>query len=250
MLIRRSLSHFRGANWFHVFLDFLVVVMGLFIAFQVDRWWEGRNDVRIEDSYLLEIREDFAANQSRLTNTMAGLEEITRAMLELHQQSALATPNMSATELNERFRSITFMPLFTPVNRAYINITGSGDLKLIQSRPLKNALAEYYAMTEEVVLIQDTHEMELVQTFQPYIIENLDYAAIYNNVEAFSAPPTIEESRILDLLITRQFRNIVAQKWLISADLLGQNRRMLKRTNDIIGLLEQRGREEVSEAKQ
>ena len=34
------------------------------------------------------------------------------------------------------------------------------------------------AGTELVRLVQDTHEMELVHTFQPYIIENLDYQAV------------------------------------------------------------------------
>jgi len=58
-----------------------------------------------------------------------------------------------------------------PVSRAYVNLTGSGDLKLIQNRSLKNGLAEYYAAAQLTALVQSTHEMELVQTFQPYIIE-------------------------------------------------------------------------------
>jgi hypothetical protein len=81
--------------------------------------------------------------------------------------------------------------------------------------------------------------MELVQTFQPYIIDNLDYAAVkQDRVDDFPLSAAHDEGRILDVLATRQFRNVVVQKWVISTDLLEQFRGMLKRTDDILQLLE------------
>ena len=136
------------------------------------------------------------------------------------------------------------MAPFLPVNRAYANLTGSGDLKLIQSRPLKNALAEYYAAAKITLLVQNTHEMELVQIYEPYIIENLDFSAVaLGRVDDFPLPPPIEEASILDVLATRQFRNIAVQKWVIATDLLNQARQMLERTNNVLKLLELAGNE-------
>ena len=131
------------------------------------------------------------------------------------------------------------MPSFVPVSRAYSNLTGSGDLRLIQSRPLKNALADYYAAAQLTMLIQGTHEMELVQIYEPYMIKNLDYAAVQTTrVDDFSLPPPIEESSILDVIGTREFRNVLTQKWVITTDLLRQHRGMLDRTQEILRLLE------------
>ena len=59
MLLRRVSSHVQSENWFAVFLDLIVVVVGLFIGLQIDTWWEGQKEARIEGVYLLEIREDF-----------------------------------------------------------------------------------------------------------------------------------------------------------------------------------------------
>jgi hypothetical protein len=101
-------------------------------------------------------------------------------------------------------------------------------------------LAEYYAAAEVTALVQSTHEMELVQTFQPYIIDHLDYAAVRpkDRVDDLRLPPPIDEASILKALATRNFRNIVAQKWVITTDLLDQHRGMLKRTNEVLQLVE------------
>jgi hypothetical protein len=94
-------------------------------------------------------------------------------------------------------------------------------------------------------VVQATHEMELVQIFQPYIIDNLDYAAIkpfewlvYDLVDDIPLTASSEEAQILDVLDTRQFRNVVVQKWVISTDLLDQFRGMLERTNEVLAMLE------------
>ncbi len=239
MLLRRILLHIRSENWFAVFLDLVVVVAGLFIGLQVDTWWSERQDARLGDVYLSEIQEDFELNKSRLELETARLEDILRNLAALYEQSVLASPVLPVTDLNDRFRLIADMPVFIPVTRAYTNLTGSGDLKLLRSRKLKNELADYYSAAEVTLIVQNTHEMELVQIYEPYIIKNLDYAAVQKTrVDDFSFPPPIEESRILSVLGTAEFRNVLTQKWVISADLLDQQRKMLVRTNQVLQTLQ------------
>ena len=79
MLLRRVRAHISNENWFAVFVDFLVVVVGLFIGFQIDTWWEGRKEARLENTYLLEIREDFETNKLLLEDSIGRLEEIIQA---------------------------------------------------------------------------------------------------------------------------------------------------------------------------
>ena len=222
----------------------VAIVVSILLAFWIDTWWEDRKEARLEVVYLLELREDFEQNKIRLQDEIAEIEETARSMSALQEQSALDSPSMSVSELNENFSLIINMSTFYPVNRAYANMTGSGDLKLIRSRPLQNALAEYYAAAEITVLIEKTHEMELVQIYEPYIIENLDYAAVgYTRVDDFSLAPPIEEASILKVLATREFRNILIQKSVISTDLIDQFRGMLERTNNILRLLKSANRE-------
>jgi len=239
MLLRRFLLHVRSENWFAVLLDFVVVVVGLFIGLQIDTWWEEQREAKLEATYLIEIQEDFELNKSRLEDSITALESIIRSVLALHQAAALDTPPMSVPELNEAFRSVGSMAAFIPVNRAFANLTGSGDLKIIRNRQLKNALANYYAAAEITMLVQNTHEMELVHIYEPYIIENLDYSVVaITRVDDFPLPPASEESSIMKVIGTRKFRNILTQKWVISTDLLNQHRGMLDLTDSVLRLLE------------
>ena len=239
MLLRRLTAHVRGENWFAVVLDLLVVVVGLFIGLQIDTWWEGQKELRLESVYLMEIREDFEASRLSLEGQIREAEQTANDMTILYAQSLLPAPSLSFSELNARFTSMNNMMIFEVATRAYDNLTGSGELKLLRNRPLKNALAEYFAAAKVTAVVQATHEMELVHTFQPYIIERLDYAAVKRDlVNDFPLGEPSDEARILEELASQQFRNTVVQKWVITTDLLDQYRSMLDRTNELLAMLE------------
>ena len=231
-------------KWKRTVAEGAAIVISILLAFWIDTWWEDRKEAQLEVVYLHELQEDFEQNKSRLEDQIAEFEETARSMFVLQEQSALDSPSMSVSELNENFSQIINMSGFFPVNRAYANMTGSGDLKLIRSRPLKNALAEYYAAAQLTVLVQKTHEMELVQIYEPYIIANLDYAAVgISRVDDFPLPPPIDEASILKVIATREFWNILIQKSVISTDLIDQFRQMLARTDNILRLLDSANRE-------
>ena len=91
--------------------------------------------------------------------------------------------------------------------------------------------------------------MDLVQIYEPYIIANLDYAAVgITRVDDFPLPPAIEDDSDLKVLATREFRNILIQKSVISTDLIDQFRKMLERTNNILRLLKSANHEVTLES--
>ena len=49
MIFRRVKAQIQNENWFAVFIDFLIVVVGVFIGLQFSNWNESR---QIQDSYL------------------------------------------------------------------------------------------------------------------------------------------------------------------------------------------------------
>ncbi len=60
MILRRVIKHFREQEWTAIFLDFLIVVFGVLIAFQITTWNESRQDLRDETILLEQLRADFA----------------------------------------------------------------------------------------------------------------------------------------------------------------------------------------------
>jgi hypothetical protein len=238
MILRRLAEAIREQNWFTAVLEILIVVVGLFIGLQLDDWNQRRIDRAHEAIYLQELLEDFEANREALVDSTRRFEAILDAMTALLVQSAMDEPDWTVAQLNDAFHHIHRMPTFIAVVRTYANLTGSGDLRLITNRDLKNELAQYFAASDLAVLVQNTHEMELVQTFQPYVIDNMDFQAVYyRRIEDFVPPPAVEDARILEVLNTREFRNIVTQKHTICTDLLNQHRSLQVRTDRVIEIL-------------
>ena len=62
MLFRRIKSHIEKENWFAVFIDFCIVVVGVFLGIQIGNWNEARVSHIQEAEYLEQLRDEIAAN--------------------------------------------------------------------------------------------------------------------------------------------------------------------------------------------
>ena len=70
-LVRRLTESIRNHDWFFVVVDVLVLVLGLLLAFQVDRWWEQRRDRREEQVFLGHLWDDAELNRTRARSSRA-----------------------------------------------------------------------------------------------------------------------------------------------------------------------------------
>jgi len=225
--IRLSLlSEHKTGNYVKYALgEIVLVVIGILIALQINNWNENRKDRLAESAYLQELLEDFEINLSRSRKVVSRLEEVIPRLIGVLEQSALEEPTMPVDSLNSDFILIQSMPAYTSTDRTYNNLIGSGDFRLITRPELKTAIASYYEGLELLNLVQASHEMELVNSFQPYIIESLDFQAVFlQRLDDITVPPPIEKDRILSVLKDRKFRNIITLKVTILTDLLQQNR--------------------------
>lgn len=209
--------------------EIVLVVIGILIALSINNWNETEKNKIIEHNYLNEMLEDFEKNHQKSQEIIFGIEESLPTLIGLLEQSVLEKPTISIDSINIAFSRINNMPTYSSTDRVYNNLIGSGDLKLLNDSSLKTILSEYYESLYILNLVQTTHESELVESFQPYIIEYLDFQAVNpRRVDDFKLPSSVENSKILQVLGDRKFRNIITLKWTILTDLLNQNRNLEK----------------------
>ena len=60
MLLRRITKHVTDQNWFAVFIDFLIVVVGVFVGLQVQNWNADRLAKEDEQRVLTQLQEQFS----------------------------------------------------------------------------------------------------------------------------------------------------------------------------------------------
>ncbi len=67
MLLRRITEHVKAQNWTAVALDFVIVVVGVFIGIQVANWNDARADKARETALLIELKREIETS-IRVTN--------------------------------------------------------------------------------------------------------------------------------------------------------------------------------------
>lgn len=62
MILRRVIAHVRRQDWFAVGIDFVIVVVGVFIGIQVANWNEERQRAAQERAFLAQLRDEVLTN--------------------------------------------------------------------------------------------------------------------------------------------------------------------------------------------
>ena len=150
--------------------EIVLVAIGILIALWVNDWNENRKNNLAENNYLTALLEDYEDNLALSIKIINRIENSLPHLITLIEQSSLEKPTLSVDSLNTAFSILNNMPAYSSTDRTYNNLMGSGDLKLISNDELKTNLAKYYKSLYILNLVQGTHEMELVQSFQPYIM--------------------------------------------------------------------------------
>ena len=240
MLIKKLNKEIQEQNWISVLVDLLIVIIGLFSGLQADSWWQQYQESLQEKIYLFELQEDFLNNQRLFESALSESALILGDMVSLLEQANLDFPALEVAVLDEQLSSLQSMPTFIPISRAYDNLSGSVDLSLLSNRELKNSLAGFYSFSKIIELVQSTHEMQLVNTFLPYMAANTEFSRVMISwrVEGdFELPEAGEDSGILELISTREFRNVIVEKYYAVSDIRGLHESIEELNTEILELL-------------
>jgi hypothetical protein len=145
MITYRVVEHLKQQHWMALFLDFVIVVVGVFIGLQVNNWNEARQDQARTRDYLERIREDLEADIAGLARrkTMwASVQNHGGAALAYAEGGTLA--NGSAWETLLGYYQASQVWPYAPTAATYDEMRATGDLRLIRDKALRTALARYY----------------------------------------------------------------------------------------------------------
>lgn len=146
MILRRVIEHVKAQNWFAVAIDFVIVVMGVFVGLQVSNWNTARQQSSLADSYLERLRGDLSAMEVYLADMIA--EASARYDLTLDLLRAASDATGAEDELvaaaEAFFTKGWKTPRFTITDAVYRDLTSTGNLRLIEAE-LREKVTRYYA---------------------------------------------------------------------------------------------------------
>jgi hypothetical protein len=190
------------------------------------------------------LAEDFTENETRLTSAIRKGRKKMDAAITLRGEIRKNSPDLSVAELNQLIASTTFLPTFHAVDLTYRNLVNSGALVDLPNPELRKELAEFYAGYELTRLIQNTHELQYVTIWQPYALNNLDYAAIVRlsggRRQYEVLQPYLDPDLVLSAMKTKQFENVIVSQWEWSEDLVSNWSKLLERAKRIQAIISEK----------
>jgi len=144
MLLRRFLTHFRKQDWIAIVLDFVIVVVGIFVGLQVSQWNEDRKDGVLEQQYLASLKQDFQSDIEELDNAAELAEMRSRLLRLIHD--AVDSGRVDG-EPNEFVWAVynSMLLNYPSYTRTTINdLMSTGNLQLLTDAETKRGIASYY----------------------------------------------------------------------------------------------------------
>lgn len=145
MLLRRVIEQMRRQEWTAIAIDFVIVVVGVFIGIQVANWNEARvNDARAS-GYLERIHNDLEADLANYRDRIqfwAAVSDYGRKGLAYADTGR--TSDKTQWDLLLAYFQASQVGEFVTTGTTYEELKSAGELGLITNIDLRNALGTYY----------------------------------------------------------------------------------------------------------
>lgn len=244
MLLRRITQHVKAQNWFAVVLDFVIVILGILIAFQITNWNEQRQTKTVELRTLEQIEIEFTEIQSALLKQIE-VRKTWVAGLGLLISTLESSAKADDASIRGGLEAATNTGRRPASSAAYLQLMASGDLTLLSSEPLKQALVNYHTRLDRDAFLHPALVSLVIEemTINPFIdrhvlSRNRSTAAIDNKAEQYGSASDIKSYQIEGL---KTFENHYETMYTLHISLLATDEVQLEIANKVLSLIE-RGR--------
>ncbi|MCY7354392.1 MAG: hypothetical protein LH470_04805 [Lysobacter sp.] len=163
MILRRLSQSLKEQNWTAIWIEFVLLVAGVFLGIQVANWNQAQADARLGRDYVKrlarDLNQDLASARAQSAYYAAVLDSVRKTDELLREQD----PDPRELVINAyRATEITYI---APVRATWDQIVSSGHLGLLPGDTASSELARHYAFDTA----QDIYRIGLSSTFRQVI---------------------------------------------------------------------------------
>ena len=148
MVIRRIREHVSSHNWFVVFIDLIIVIIGVVIGLQVSNWNAARIERREVSDYQTQIIDDLIANEQELAERSHYYSQVRAHALAAMEALQGPAPLGEAFLVNS-YQATQVSPIRME-RSAYDEMIAGGMAKRFGDPAVRRRLSSYYAGTDRL----------------------------------------------------------------------------------------------------
>ena len=162
-------------NWQYTFAEILIVIIGISIAFSLNRCSENSKNEAQKIQYITGLKNDIEADKAQLLSNVSAITKKIELCGEFFDLLSKNMPQkMGAVSI---LFEIATLSNFDAKDITYKTLINSGDFKLIDDFELKTAIEGHYSDYE--IMLKDYHRQENIhkEHLGSYLIHNANYDA-------------------------------------------------------------------------
>ena len=180
----------RGAN---LFLEILMIVVGINVALWFESWFQDLQDAEIEGEYLADLRDDLLTDIGNLDRVIESGE----AKSQRSAQIIELMPNISNLPPEQQAQAIYTPPnyqFFEPSDFTYRSMQESGDFRLLRNARIKKSILKLDRRHKDIATIQKNFLQAMDDGYIPLMMNRFDIATM-----------TVTDPALLDDQLFRNF---------------------------------------------
>ncbi|MEE2692785.1 MAG: hypothetical protein VX640_14725 [Pseudomonadota bacterium] len=171
MILRRVIEHVKAQHWTAVALDFVIVVLGVFIGIQVSNWNAEIADRRTETAYLKQLQGDLRNIQEEVAAQIEFEQfhaNLANDIYDLIQNDVSA---QRARKINMGLNELTVRRTLRTQSPTFLDLQGSGKLEIISDPALRAEIISYFFRTSRLEAALDKNNTFFVdQAFVAFVL--------------------------------------------------------------------------------
>ncbi len=156
MILRRMIQHVKAQNWTAVALDFVIVVVGVFIGIQVSNWNDARAVKQDEEAILTRFHDETVAAINDRALREAATEARMNKMYEMRKMLLGVSPPRPVTQAEcTALAHSNYLPFATGAIPVLDELIATGRFGRISDPDVRRAAGELIRLRDEIRSVVD-----------------------------------------------------------------------------------------------
>ena len=247
MILRRLSQSLKEQNWMAIVIEFVLLVVGVFLGIQVANWNEERSDRIAETSYMIGLQKDVDYSIGALQNMIQRMEEQQAAREKLYLYATDSEATLMPDERDQLVLSGLFYLAQVDINTVtFETLKSSGRMSVIHSPLLESELQSLDANIA-TALRDQADEVQTTYLFSdPLLVRNIDMAGVFRQPNRAGRPNiswlklATSDASMPSVLKSREFANVLLYRSFFTDSRLRGARSMLAQHQRIAALIKAR----------
>ena len=151
MILRRLSQSLKEQNWTAIWIEFVLLVAGVFLGIQAADWNEARQQSARQAAYVERLRVDFTAIRDRIQQHVVVYDDAVEggdlilSIVRAEDGASLVIEDEKA-RMSRAFNALLSNRIPPPLPATYVEMRSEGQLRRIRNPALRDRLADYDRM--------------------------------------------------------------------------------------------------------